>query len=201
MSFFNFIVLEDIDRANVTEDGGRPIGYLTVWKVLEEMTVDFRTKNVAIPTAIMSELKTAKTMIKILRVDPKGADSLQKIEEYLRNVEVYLVSEGEKRFGKAYSEGWLRRIDQANRKKPDEEEEETRFISGVPRQQKWIRLTASTEIPFEKLEALAEESGLSHIVQPDGVILVFGKDLALKKFIKNVAAKYGSKAGRTTRSA
>lgn len=170
------------------------MGYLAVWKVLEEMITDFRKRGAIVPREVMSDLKSAKTMIKILKADPTHGETIQKIEEYLRNVESHLVSEGQKMFGTEYIEEWLRRLDEASRKIREEEEEETRFIPGIPREHKWIRVKPSTELPIEKLKALAEESRLSYNVQNDGCLLVYGEDERIKDFVKKMATKYGLKA-------
>jgi hypothetical protein len=172
------------------------MGYLAVWKVLEEMVTDFKKKGITVPAEIIGDLKTAKTIIKILKADPSRGENLQKIEEYLGNVESYLVSEGQRRFGQAYVDEWLGRTDQAGQKMVDEEEEEPKSILRMPRGQKWIRLTPSKELPLAKLKTLANESNLSYNVQTDGCLLVFGPDTFLKDFVKNIAAKYTLKAGK-----
>jgi hypothetical protein len=170
------------------------MGYLAVWKVLEEMAADFKKRGIAVPPVVVNDLKSAKTIIKVLKADPTYAENAQKIEEYLTNVESYLVSEGQKRLGPAYVDEWLQLRDQAGRKIVDDEEEESRFVSGVPREQKWIRLTPSNELPLEKLKTLVNESNLSCKLQTGGCLVVFGPDAAIKEFVKKIAAKYKSKA-------
>jgi len=170
------------------------MGYLAVWKVLEEMITEFRKKGITIPTEVMDNLKSARTMIKILKADPYRGETMQKIEEYLGNVESYLISEGQRKFGVEYVDEWLKRLDEASVRMPDVEEEETRFIPGLPREQKWIRVKSSTELPIEKLKLLAQESNLFCKLQNDGYLLVYGEDEHLKEFIKKMATKYGVKA-------
>lgn len=166
------------------------MGYLASWKVLEEMIADFRKKGAAVPSEILSDLKSARTLINVLKADPTCTDTSQKIEEYLLNIESYLVSEGQKIFGTAYVEEWLKRLDEASRKSPhEEEEEETRFIPGIPREHKWIRVKPSAELSVEKLKALAEESKLSYTLQSDGCLLVYGNDENIKEFVKKMAKK------------
>jgi len=170
------------------------MGYLAVWKVLEEMITEFRKKGITVPTEVMDNLKSARTMIKILKADPHRGETMQKIEEYLSNVESYIISEGQKKFGVEYVDEWLKRLDEASVRMPDVEEEETRFIPGLPKEQKWIRVKPSTELPIEKLKILAQESNLSCKLQNDGYLLVYGEDECLKEFVKKVATKYGLKA-------
>ncbi|HJW97815.1 MAG TPA: DUF2096 family protein, partial [Candidatus Bathyarchaeia archaeon] len=67
------------------------MGYMAVWNVLEEMLIEFRKKELAIPPSIMEDLKSAKTVM-LMMTEGKRAESLQKVEQYLLNVESYLVS-------------------------------------------------------------------------------------------------------------
>jgi hypothetical protein len=167
------------------------MGYLAMWKVLEEMVADFRKRGIIIPAEVMNDLKSAKTLINVLRADPSCVDTSQKIEEYLLKVESYLVSEGQKKFGTGYVDGWLKRLDEAGRKS-EEETEETRFIPGLPKEQKWIRIKSSAELPVKKLKALAQKLNLLCELQSDGYLLVYGEDKCLKEFVKKMATKHVS---------
>ena len=172
------------------------MGYLAAWKVLEETITAFRKKGITVPAEIVSKLRHAKTLINVLRVDPSHLETSHKIEEHLRNVESYLVAEGQKRFGTAYVEELIKRLDQASTTAIEEEEEETRFISGLPRDQKWIRVKPSNELPIEGLKALTGELNLLYRVQNDGCLLVYGEDQRIKDFVKKMTTKYGLKAGK-----
>ena len=174
------------------------MGYMAVWKVLEKMITDFRRRGIIVPESVIADLKNAKTTIYVSKADPSYAENTQKIEQYVGNIESYLVTEGTKRFGEAYVDKWLLQVDEAARKIVDEEEE-TRFVSGLPRQQKWIRVAASAEVPLEKLKSLAEQSNLSYGVQADGSLLVYGKDDSVKDFVKKLAEDYRPKTGKQRR--
>ena len=171
------------------------MGYMAVWKVLEELIADFRKRGKTVPSQVMDDLKSAKTMIQISKAEKGHVDTVQKIEEYLANVESYLVSEGQKQFRVEYVDGWLCRLEEAGRIS-DEEEEETRFIPGLPREEKWVRVKPTIELPIKKLKALATESKLSYKLQGDGHLLVLGKDENVKDFVKKMATKYGLKSGK-----
>lgn len=171
--------------------------YLAAWKVLEEMIVDFRKRGMPIPANIISDLRHARTLINVLRADASRIDIGQKVEKHLRSVEAYLISQGQERFGAVYVEKWLKQLDEANKEVLEEEEErKTRFVSGLPKRRKWIRIKPSAELPVEKLEALAEESNLSCNVQDDDCLLVYGSEESVKAFVKKMTAEYGLKAGR-----
>jgi hypothetical protein len=170
------------------------MGHTATWKVLEEMIADFRKKGMTIPLQIMTDLKSAKTTIRILNVEPSCGESLQKIDQYLMNVESYLVSEGQKKFGFEYVDPWLNRLEKASRETGDEEEKEARFVLDAPRQQKWIRVIPSLDMPIEKLKAIANKSKLPYKAQKDGSLLVYGEDQSIKDFVKKMASKYKAKA-------
>jgi hypothetical protein len=170
------------------------MGYLASWKVLEEMITDFRKKGITVPAEIISNLRHAKTLINVLRADPTSLGTNQKVEQHLLSIESYLVSEGQKKFGEDYVEQWLRRLNEDSNKVVGQEEKETRFVSGVPREQKWIRVKPSAELPIEGIKTLADELNLSFNVQNNGCLLVYGEDQSIKDFVKKMTAKYGCKA-------
>lgn len=173
---------------------GEPMGYLAVWKILEEMITDFRRKSVQIPPNIFDDLKYARTLINVLRADPSRLETSQKIEECLNNVESYLISEGQ-RFGDKYIEEWLKKLEEASRK-IDEDEGASRFVPGLPREQRWVRVKPSDDLPLNALRALAEELNLSSEAQSDGCLLIYGEDERIKEFVKKMATLYGSKPGK-----
>ncbi|NWG10704.1 DUF2096 family protein [Candidatus Bathyarchaeota archaeon] len=173
------------------------MGRLAAWKVLEQMIADFRKKGIIVPGEIMNDLKSAKTLINILKAAPSQVDISQKVESYLLNIESFLVSLGQKKFGAKYVEEWLGQLDDASRKPHEEEEieeEETRFIPGLPRNKKWIRVKPTAELSLERIEALAKEENLSFNVHSDGCLLVYGDDKRIKEFVRKMATKYGLEA-------
>jgi hypothetical protein len=166
------------------------LGYVSVWKVLEEMVADFRGKGMTIPPQVMSDLKSAKTTIRVLSAGTQSEDGIRRVDQYLMNVESYLITEGQKKLGQRYIDEWLERLDNASREKTDGEQEVLRFIPGMPRQQKWIRVTPTAGIHIKTLEATAVKMKLSHKIGEDSSLLVWGDDRAIKDFVKNLASKY-----------
>ena len=169
------------------------MGYPTMWRILEEIITDFRKKQLPIPEAVMSNLKAAKTMINIASANPEHGEANQKIEEYLGSVEAYLITEAQKHFSHEQIDTWLRRLEQANCCTCEETTEELRFVAGVPRDQKWIRVEPSADLPVEELKRLAAEAQLSASIQKDGRLLVYGQAENLKGFVKKMTAKAGKK--------
>jgi hypothetical protein len=170
------------------------MGYSETWKILEEMIADFRKRGRVVPVKIMDDLKSARTMSRILKADESYEGAIQKIEEYLRSVESYLVSEGEEHFGVTYANEWLKRLDDASRKTSKKEEEQTRFIPGLPREKQWIRVEPSAELAIDRLKTLADDSSVSYRTCTDGSILIYGKKEHIIDFVKKMATKHGLKA-------
>jgi len=165
------------------------MGHLAVWKVLEEMIVEFRKKGLPIPTTVMDDLKSARTMIKIMDTDSSRGETAQKAEEYLGNVESYLLTEAQKKFEPEHIDEWLRRLEEASCEICEEKGEEPRFISGLSRDQRWIRVEPLASLPLEKLKELAKESNLSYSTQDDGRLLVYGKAEDIKGFVKKMTGE------------
>jgi len=163
------------------------MGYLAVWKILEEIITEFRKKGLSIPPTVMSDLKSARTMISIIGTDSGHGETVQKIEEYLGSVEAYLVTAAQKNFASAHIDEWLKSLERANLE-TSEEEYETRFVAGVPRDQNWIRVEPITSLPVAKLKQLAGETNLSVRAQEDGRLLVHGKAEDIREFIKKMTA-------------
>ena len=165
------------------------MGYMSVWKILEEIIIEFRKKGLTVPQNIMNDLKSAKVMITILGVDEKRGETAPKIEQYLGSVEAYLVTEAQKTFAPNRIDGWLRRIEEVKYDTCESGEAEgAKFISGVPRDQKWIRVKPIESMPLKKLEQLAEETSLSSRVQEDGRLVVYGKPEDIREFVKKMTA-------------
>jgi hypothetical protein len=165
------------------------MGYSAVWKVLEEIITEFRKKELPVPERVMNDLKAARTMIKIMNADEGHGETSQKIEEYLGSVEAYLVTEAEKHFAPEHIDNWLKRLEMANCETCKENAEETRFIAGVPRDQKWLRVEPLASLPLEKLKQLAEETNLFVSIQKDGRMLVYGRAEDLKEFVKKMTTE------------
>ena len=101
------------------------------WKVLEDMLIELEKKGVKIPENILSDLRSAKSMIKLHCTQSKGAgDVLQKAEELTANVEAYLAEEAQKVFGPEKVDAWLRRLEEANAEICEENLGENKFVTG-----------------------------------------------------------------------
>lgn len=170
---------------------------MAAWKLHEDMMIELRKKNVTIPLNIMDDLRAAKLMIQLSDMEGIRGESMQKVEEYLGNVEAYLITEGQKVLGMEKVDEWLRRLEEVSCeicaepsvKKP----EENKFVVGVPRDQKWVRVEPISTITAEKIEQLAKEQTLSVTKQNDGRLMVYGNPENLKEFLKKMTAQANKK--------
>jgi hypothetical protein len=168
------------------------MGYSETWKILEEIIIEFRKKGLTIPETVMSDLKSAKTMIKIIDAAHEGRGEIgPKVEQYLASVEAYLITEAEKAFSPERLDEWLRRLqvsscDVCAGQPKSTAAEESRFVPGLPRDKKWVRVTPITSLPTEKLKQLADESNLSVKPEKDTHLIVYGKAEDIKQFIKKM---------------
>ena len=169
------------------------MGYAETWKILEEIIIELRKKGLTIPVTVMTDLKSAKTMIKLMEAETGKGEMAPQTEQYLRNVESYLITEAEKHFSPERIDEWLRRLDQATVEVcgcvEEEVKEESRFVPGLPRDQKWVRVAPLTSLPSEKLKQLAEESNLSLKEEKDGHLIAYGKPEDIRGFVKKMTAQ------------
>jgi hypothetical protein len=175
---------------------GCGMGYEASWKILEEIIIELRKKGVATPQNVMSDLKSAKVLMKIMDASDKDrGETAPKIEQYLGSIEAYLITEAQTKFAPERIDAWLRRLEEASRDTcqtcsvPTETKKkaETKFITGLPRDQKWIRVEPLASLPAEKLKQLAGETSLSFREETDGHLTVYGTAENIRAFVKKMA--------------
>ena len=173
----------------ITIPQGKNMSHTATWKVLEDLMIDLRTKGVIIPPEVLTVLKSAKLMIKISQQEGSMGEASQKVEEYFGTVESYLITEAQKVLSPETVDQWLVRLDEANAETCEEQVEENKFVTGVPRDQKWVRVEPIGNLPTARIELIAKESNLSVKPQKDGRLLVFGRPEVIKEFIKKMTAE------------
>jgi hypothetical protein len=164
------------------------LDYEAAWELISNLIAELRKSGETIPMKVMSDLRAAKTMMEVYKVDKSHSENFQRIEEYLTNLETCLVPIANRKFGKEYIDMWLKKLEETHRQFPKGElGPSKRFPVGVPRESKWIRIEASEKIATEKIKHLARQIGLKSKIQTDGCALVFGEEQKLKQFVKNLA--------------
>ena len=120
--------------------------------------------------------------------DSRG-EVIQKAEEYSANVEAYLVTEAEKTLGSEHVDRWLMRLEEASAGLCEEPKQEDKFVTGVPRDQKWIRVEPIDNLPTERIQRIAKEQNLQVNPQKDGRMVVYGKPEDIKEFLKKITTE------------
>ena len=168
------------------------MGYEELWRVLGDLLTELRKKGETIPVDVMNDLRSAKTMIQVLKADPTYSENIPRIETYLENVEFQLIFVAQSKFGSEYVEEWMKKLEAARRRVYEGEKVPPRFVPGIPRGKRWVRVQVLEETPQRDIERLAEENKLSHKIQEDGYILVYGKNENIKSFVKKLAERFHS---------
>ena len=160
------------------------------WKALESLMIELGKKGVTIPPNVFNDLKSAKLMIKISEAEGCQSSASQKIEQYFATVESYLITEAQETLGSEAVDQWLRRLEKASAEVCEEQlEEENKFVTGVPRDQKWVRVEPVNNLPKERIQQMAKESSLSVKPQNDGRLVVYGQPVGIKNFLKKMTAE------------
>jgi hypothetical protein len=168
------------------------VGHSETWTILEEIITELRKKGHNTPENVMSDLKSAKTMIRLVDAAEEGRGEIgPKIEQYMASVEAYVITEAQKCFPPERIDEWLSRLqdslcDVCVGQPKTEDKEETRFIAGLPRDQKWLRVTPISSLPTEKLKQLADETNLAVKPEKDTHLIIYGKAEDIKQFIKKM---------------
>ena len=138
----------------------------------------------------MNDLRSAKVMMQILKADATHEETTQNLEDLLRNIESYIILTAQEKFGTTVADNWLTRLEQAKKTKSAEHEETTStFIPGLPRDQSWVRIQTSPDLPLEQVKSLSTEHNLSSRTQHENYVLVYGNEKNMKAFLKTMAGK------------
>ncbi len=176
------------------------MSYADKSKVLEQVIVELKKKNVDIPASVLSDLKSARSLIGV----EKGgrSETEPKIDEYLSNVEIFVMSEANKQFSAEKVEGWIVALNASScctctcetcTVQEEEGKREDRFVTGVPRDQKWVRVQPIEGLDAEKIVQMATQAGLSAKREANQNVVVYGQPEAVKGFIRNVTTLFGKK--------
>jgi len=167
------------------------MNYEIVWRTISELTTELKRRGEAVPQGIMRDLRSAKTMIEILKADSSCTECIPKIESYLDMAESSLILEAQEKLGPKLAEKWMRKIETVRKKAYEEEMEmeakASKFVPGAPRDQSWIRIELSEGAPKEIIEKVAKELKLSCKLQEDSCMLVYGEKEKIKIFVKRIA--------------
>jgi len=171
------------------------MSYEERWKNLADLLTELQERGEKIPAEVINDLRSAKTMIQVLKADPTHTENISRIDIYMRSVESYAIFAAEK-LGTETVEEWLKKLDTKRVKKKEDRETGSRFSSGVPRDKSWMRIKISDETPLEDVKNLVRESKLSYKMQENGYMLVYGNEKNIKSFVKRLTEQFrGSRTG------
>ncbi len=171
------------------------MSYERKWKLLADLLTELQEKGEEIPGDVLNDLRSAKTMIQVLKADPTHIESISRIDTYLRTVEAYTIFTMEKQ-GKENVEEWLKILKGPERVEINEKGEKNSTFIRVPRNKNWIRIQISEDIPREEMKKLVEENGLSYRLEQNGHILVHGNKENIKSLVKRLAEQFrGARKG------
>lgn len=166
------------------------MSYERKWKLLADLLTELQEKGEKIPADVLNDLRSAKTMIQVLKADPTHIESISRIDTYLRTVEAYTIFTMEKQ-GKGNVEEWLKKLKEPERGEINEKgEKSSTFVTRVPRNKNWMRIQISEDIPREETKKLVEENGLSYRLEKNGHILVHGDKENIKSLVKRLAEQF-----------
>ena len=165
------------------------MNYEYLWKELEALVVELRSKGKKVPENVMEDLKAARTLMTIQRVDPSspvGAD----VEEYLRMTEAALMSSAEYHFGKEYADRWLSRLEEAKTKDLRETpQRQIGFVTGIPKGEDWVRVRVTELMDMRELESMSRSLGLSNRKESEDTMMIYGAPEKVKAFLKQLTEK------------
>lgn len=165
------------------------MGYGEAWKVLADLVIELRRSGESIPTTIMNDLRSAKTMIQIMKADPSHVENLPRIATYMESVESYLISAMNRKFGSDHADQWIKKLEDARRASEKREEATSRFVPGLPRGKHWVRVQISEALTKSDIKKLANKNKLYSKMQKNGYVLIYGDVEKVKVFVKKMAEK------------
>ncbi len=172
------------------------MSYEEKWKILADFLIELQERGKKTPVEIMDDLRSAKTIIQILKADPTHTESISRIETYLRSVESYAIFAAEK-LETEIAEEWLKKLEDPIRvEKKEKREASSRFIHGFPRDKNWVRIQISEDTPLEAVKKLVTKSKLSYKKQEKGYMIVYGNRDNIKSFVKSMAEQFRGSRNR-----
>jgi hypothetical protein len=150
--------------------------------------LELKKLGVVIPVKVIEDLRAAKSMITLSCMEGSG-ETMQKAEELFTVVSAYLVAESQKRFDEHKVDVWIKRLEAANSTCMVPAAVQDKFVMGIPKDQRWVRIEPAGTLTAERIKQLAEKQGMQVKPQNGGKLVVYGQPENLKAFIKKVATE------------
>lgn len=166
----------------------KTLTYEDKWKTLADLLIEIQKMEEKIPSTVMNDLRSAKTIIQVLKRDPTHMESLARAEVYLKNVEAYAISVAEKNSPEMVQD-WLKRINQPETK-DHKKTKNNGLIPKTSKDKKWMRIKQTDELSLETVQKLSKNYVVSIKVEENGDILVFGDEKDLKRLVKDMTKHF-----------
>jgi hypothetical protein len=170
------------------------MNYEEKWKILANLLIELKGNGEEIPVNILKDLRSAKTMIQVLKANSVFPENISRIETYLRSVESYVIFTAEK-MGAETAEEWLEQLRNLKTVKKKDRLVGSRFSFGIPCDKSWMRIQISDHIPLVKVKKLIIENRLEFKIQENGYLIVYGKEQNIKSFVKKMITKFRDSIG------
>ena len=165
------------------------MNYEYLWKELETLAMDLRSRGKEVPSEVVEDLKSAKTLISILHVDPSSEASAD-IEDYLRKVETALINIAEYSESKGYADERLKEIQETKARGLRESPKRQKgFVSGIPKGQDWVRVRVTELIDMKELDAMSRSLTLSNRKESEDAMIIHGPPEKLKVFMMQLTER------------
>jgi hypothetical protein len=169
---------------------------VAVWRVLEALLLALRKNGVQVSSEVIEDLRAARSMIDLSYREDASETAAAKAEMYTANVEACLISQAQEVFEPAIVDEWLARLKEASLQQAADKNEVSedntsggRFVFGVPRDQKWLRIETDSSLSEEYVLKSAEKWCLTVNKQADGRLMVSGTIDDVKAFVKQITVK------------
>ena len=163
--------------------------YEKKWKILADLLIELQKSGIKISTDVIKDLRSAKSLIQILKADKIDTESISKIDKYLKNVEAYVIYNAEKS-GREYVEDWLEKLNEQKKEEIKEKKPKYRFVSGIPKNKKWILIETSEMSSPNVVKKIAKKCNLSYKIHKDGEIIIYGNEKEIKSFVQMITKRF-----------
>jgi hypothetical protein len=165
------------------------MNYEHVCKILEELMVELMKKGITIPQQLIDDLKSGRTLISIYKEEPAELDRAMETTPFLQKVESNLLYLADSEIGKGYANEWQGKISRAYLAESERVPSISRFISGIPKGDYWVRIKTSELSIGDELSELLNQHNLSARPEKDSYLLVHGRKEDISSFLKEVRQK------------
>jgi len=167
--------------------------YEYVWRTLADFTTALAKKSRRLPPNVVAELRTARSLIHILKTDPEDAnlqsEVIPRIETHLRSVEAELASRATA-LGEDFLSEWMGRLEHAHRQASKVVQVESRISSPrIARDEYWLRIKVTEKSPQKLVREVSSAVGASVKPLNNHHMLVFGDKEQVRSFVKEISKR------------